>query len=406
MARPVPFISRVRLRNYKSIAECDVRLGPLTILVGPNGSGKSNFLDALAFLARAVATTPQEAIEERGGLAEILRRVPTPTSSFSLYIEFNLADGPDGRPEQWGSYELVIARGSGETSSFVVSLERCDLETPLDRTGYQASQGLVRDFERHPASPTEVAIEPDQLYLQVARTRKVFAPMYRLLREMHFYNFALDVLRSLQPVAPQAVLGHRGEHLGDVLDALEDRRPRYKERLDQYLRGIVPAATGIDPWFAGKYSTVKLRALTGLAGRDIVFDPVGISDGTMRATGVLAALFQVAALDGRLAVVGVEEPEVALHPAAAGVLFDALTEASDHVQVIATSQSPDLLDRDDLDASTVRAVSMDRGLTIIGEVDAASRQIAREKLYTLGELMRSNQLMPEPASEGRSQPGS
>jgi predicted ATPase len=62
----VPFITRVRLRNYKSIASCDVRLGPLTILVGPNGSGKSNFLDALAFLARALETTPGEAINERG----------------------------------------------------------------------------------------------------------------------------------------------------------------------------------------------------------------------------------------------------------------------------------------------------------------------------------------------------
>jgi hypothetical protein len=38
MDRAVPFISRVTLRNYKSIAECDVSLGPL----GPNGSGKSN----------------------------------------------------------------------------------------------------------------------------------------------------------------------------------------------------------------------------------------------------------------------------------------------------------------------------------------------------------------------------
>ncbi|MCW2934067.1 MAG: hypothetical protein JWM19_5029 [Actinomycetia bacterium] len=30
----VPFISRVRIKNYKSIASCDVRLGPLTILGG------------------------------------------------------------------------------------------------------------------------------------------------------------------------------------------------------------------------------------------------------------------------------------------------------------------------------------------------------------------------------------
>jgi predicted ATPase len=94
VANPVPFISRVRLKNYKSIAECDVRLGPLTILVGPNGSGKSNFLDALAFLSRAVATTPAEAIDSRGGLNEILRRVPEQAESFSIAIEARVFWGP------------------------------------------------------------------------------------------------------------------------------------------------------------------------------------------------------------------------------------------------------------------------------------------------------------------------
>ena len=33
-----PFLRRVRIRGYKSIAFCDVRLQPLTILVGRNGS--------------------------------------------------------------------------------------------------------------------------------------------------------------------------------------------------------------------------------------------------------------------------------------------------------------------------------------------------------------------------------
>ncbi len=52
-AKP-PFLRRVRIRGYKSIAFCDVKLEPLTILVGRNASGKSNFLDALAFLRDAL----------------------------------------------------------------------------------------------------------------------------------------------------------------------------------------------------------------------------------------------------------------------------------------------------------------------------------------------------------------
>ena len=43
-------VTRIALRNYKSIAACDVQLAPLSFLVGPNGCGKSNFLDALRFV--------------------------------------------------------------------------------------------------------------------------------------------------------------------------------------------------------------------------------------------------------------------------------------------------------------------------------------------------------------------
>jgi recombinational DNA repair ATPase RecF len=56
-----PFIRRVTIRNYKSIAACQVDLSPLMFLVGANGAGKSNFLDALRFVAhrgRAFAEWP------------------------------------------------------------------------------------------------------------------------------------------------------------------------------------------------------------------------------------------------------------------------------------------------------------------------------------------------------------
>jgi len=59
------FIKRVRLKNYRSIASCDVQLGPLNFLVGPNGSGKSNFLDALRFVGDSLRSTL--AINEHGG---------------------------------------------------------------------------------------------------------------------------------------------------------------------------------------------------------------------------------------------------------------------------------------------------------------------------------------------------
>ena len=62
-----PFLTRVRIKNYKSIKACDVELGSLTFLVGPNGSGKSNFLDALRFVADALRDSPEKALNDRVG---------------------------------------------------------------------------------------------------------------------------------------------------------------------------------------------------------------------------------------------------------------------------------------------------------------------------------------------------
>src|SRR6267154_3935173 len=81
-----PFLRRVRIRGYKSIAFCDVSLQSLTILVGRNAAGKSNFLDALAFLRDALRYNVAEALRRRGGIDNVLHRT-SPTDSFSIEIE-------------------------------------------------------------------------------------------------------------------------------------------------------------------------------------------------------------------------------------------------------------------------------------------------------------------------------
>lgn len=133
----------------------------------------------------------------------------------------------------------------------------------------------------------------------------------------------------------------------------------------------------------------------------------GSQHGAQRESGLPVAFVEPDRLylpvaGSQLAVAGPGVGEPALHPAAAGVLYDALTEASTHVQVIAASQSADLLDRDDLDPSVVRAVTMEECLRTISEIDAASREIVDKRPYTLGELMRGNQIQPQSASTGLS----
>src|SRR5947199_747482 len=67
-------ISRVVLRNYKSIRECDVHLGPITFLVGANGAGKSNFVEALRFLSYGLSSSLEQALDNRSGFRSIVHR--------------------------------------------------------------------------------------------------------------------------------------------------------------------------------------------------------------------------------------------------------------------------------------------------------------------------------------------
>jgi len=139
MERPVPFVSRVRLKNFKSIAECDVRLGPLTVLVGPNGSGKSNFLHALALLGRALNTTPYEAVTGLGGLAEIVRRVPEPAESFSIDVEASYPWGGQWVSAEYG-FEIGFAGRRG-LRPFEVLRESCELRVVTDVVRFGVSRG-------------------------------------------------------------------------------------------------------------------------------------------------------------------------------------------------------------------------------------------------------------------------
>lgn len=398
MARPIPWINRVRLTNFKSIATCDVDLEPLTVLVGPNGSGKSNFLDALAFVAEAVGTTPYQAIESRGGLSEILRRVPQQTDSFGISLDVTVPWGPE--PDQWahGEYGFTVAprRQPGQRPFEIVS-ESCVLTWRETREHFLVQRGEVVET----SLPYGLQrIEPDRLYLQAASGLPNLAGLFGALRGMEFYNFDMATLRLPQTEMEGPVLGSQGDHLGDVLGELSVTHPETKQRVDEYLAAVAPGIVGVDRRYAGAYVTLEMRQQSGPDGAEVTFGSAAMSDGTVRAVGVLAALFQPWVLQGMTSLVGIEEPEIALHPAAAGALFDALTEASELVQVVATSQSADLLDRDDIDASRVRVVTSEAGLTTIGELDDASRLIVEEHQFTLGELMRGNQLAPKPRPGG------
>src|SRR5947209_6669129 len=118
MPMPGPiFLTRVLLENYKSIARCDVELGPLTFLVGANGSGKSNFLDSLRFVADALRSSLDHALRDRGGINEVRRRSGGHPTHFGARLGFTLRSG------QRGHYVFRI--GALSEGRYKVQQEEC-----------------------------------------------------------------------------------------------------------------------------------------------------------------------------------------------------------------------------------------------------------------------------------------
>jgi len=251
------FVTRVALKNYKSIEICDVKFGSLTFLVGPNGSGKSNFVDALRFVADALRTTLDHALRDRGGIKEVRRRSGGHPTHFSVHLEFQL------RTSQVGHYRFRIgARAKGE---FEVQQEECTVGgagRKLPSASFRVREGGLVAASVKVAPPAA----RDRLYLVHASGLPEFREVYESLSSMGFYNLNPDRIRELQSPDPGRLLIRDGSNLASVLDQLSSHSKRTKKRIEEYLSKVVPGVYGVEKKVLGPKETLSGQFVS--AGRD------------------------------------------------------------------------------------------------------------------------------------------
>ncbi len=353
----------------------------MTFLVGANGSGKSNFLDALRLIGDALNRSLDHALRDRGGLEEVRRRSGGHPTHFSVRVDFELGEGS-------GFYAFKV--GAKKQGTWSISHEEC----LLGKNFYSVREGVVQ-------RPIDQAMPPaqrDRLYLVNAAGLPGFRPVYDALSQMGFYSVQPDRIRELQAPDEGRVLRRDGGNLASMIAALESpERHETRDRILEYLKRVVPGIDGFGAKRIGHMETIEFLQSVEGAERPWRFPAINMSDGTLRALALLVALFQ-GSEQSRVHLVGVEEPETALHPAAARVLRDCILEASERVQVLVTSHSADLLDDPTIGAEMIRAVVAEANRTAIGRVSEATRSALRDHLFTAGELLRIQQLEIDPAA--------
>ena len=391
-------LKRIWARNFKSIRELDLELGPLTVLVGPNASGKSNVLDVLHFIKQAFRGDLDSAIAARQGIGAVRRHSPKGgTRDVEVGVEFE-------RDDFRMRYGFVLGSRSGvyrvkrERGQFAFSGDRQTQQVFEIRDGhmvkpkiegevqYETSELAFPSFARtwlfRSVDPPEPQSGEVQLYRAAAR-------LPAFLRRSQFYRLFPDTMREPRRPAESHLLAEDGNNLTSVLRAMIKQKSPYLGEIRDSLAQVVPGMKDLRVQQSGGFLVIKLRhGADDNGGREASFDLTQESDGTVRLLGLLTAFYQ----PGRPSLIGVEEPELTIHPGALAVLADVMVEASQRTQVVATTHSPDLIDQ--LPVESLRAVEMLNGCTEVGPVSKTQTDAVLKGLFSAGELHSMEGLAP------------
>jgi hypothetical protein len=299
----------------------------------------------------------------------------------------------------------VAAVGGGD---FRVSREECEVQAPgpgpdqdplpghgaaYDEIFEQPHSYSIRDGQLVASTETLLPkISQDRLYLVAASGIPAFREIFEGLAGINVYNLNPDAMRHLQKPEAGDLLRRDGANIASVIERLRRDAPDTKTKIEEYLNQVVDGVVHVDRRGYGSWETIEFRQRVAGDAAPWTFQASSMSDGTLRALGVLAAL--LAGGTTYSSPVGIEEPEAALHPAAAGLLLDALRDASSQRQVLVTTHSPDLLDSSSITADELLAVRSVEGDTVVNHIDRAGRKALKDSLYTPGELLRVDQIMP------------
>ncbi|KYG08986.1 hypothetical protein BE21_20415 [Sorangium cellulosum] len=367
-------ITHLTVSNYRSLGEnVRIEFGKLTVLVGPNGSGKSNVMDALRFVADAMHMGLSGAITMRHGIGAVRRWSGGHPFNVVLRVGLTL---PSGRAE----YGFELTGSSAE--EYEVKSEDAEVIRGNGRFRFRVSGGKWLDGPEGLRPP----LDKKNLALQLIGGDERFEELVHALQNIAVYAIFPDTLRAPQKYSPTKPMSRHGDNWVSVLK--DQPAATWKPDLIAALNKLTGDTLDIKVAQAASYLVVQFQHVSPNK-KPKWFDATQESDGTLRVAGIITALLQ----EPSVPVIGVEEPELTVHPGAIPLLYDHLKQATKRSQVIVTTHSPELLDL--VEPDEVRVVMRAEGETVVAPMRASQREVVKSGLMTLGEVMRMEGLQQE-----------
>jgi predicted ATPase len=388
-----PLIRRLTLQNFLSYGPhgVSVDLLPLNVLIGSNASGKSNLLESLAIL-RAASGDLSERVREGGGVGEILYKGGDLTGRIEIVLGY-----PESGSPHVIRHEVVF---SAVGTSLVIKSELIELEE-FSGNKYREHQVELYKFlggsavlhagveEGNPRKIIPRGLKVDQSILAQRRDPEQYPELtfvadhfakIVLFQDWNFGRRSSARLPEPTDLPPDFLLPD-ASNLGLVLHELMQISSQ-RDELIAYLQRFYEPARGISTRIVGG----TLQLYIEEEGRRLI-PATRLSDGTLRYLCLLAILCH----PSPPRVIGIEEPELGLHPDILPTVAELLRKASERTQLFVTTHSDALVSAlSEVPESILISEATPAGTTM-KRLEAEPLREWLEK-YSLGEIWRMGEI--------------
>ena len=379
-----PFLTKLTLRNFRSIRSETVEFANPLILVGRNGSGKSNFVDAIAFLSECTNRPLSSVLMKRGNLIGVCSQIGNGQHATNMVVRADfLLDASTKHPGHY-AFQLDTASYNG----FRVVREQCVMPSDDGKSIY-----FDRNMDQFSTNIAGLnpAIESQSLALPIVGGTREISPLIKMLAAMRVYAIEPPRMRGMHYLDTGLALERDGSNTASVLRQIEQRDPQRLSRVRELVGAVVPGVVDVKPLYDDN-NIILLLSQVGPDGFLLGFADIGMSDGTLRTIGLVAAAMQ----DVTPSLMAIEEPEATVHPGALDAIADLLDMAAQRSQVVITTHSPELLDTKWIQPENLRVVEWEKGTTHISKLGEAPIKALQQHLMGAGELLRANALDAAP----------
>lgn len=322
-------LTKLTIKNYKSLENVTLTPGPLTVLVGPNASGKSNILDALELLTELIPGRKRikDALAERGGYSSIVWGGDT-QRNITIEIEWRRQQKSGAKSRNRLSITIGMEKKRCVFRSEALQLDENQLIVRDSETTWRSDRRTRGLPEGHSDASFLTLLGGDESFTQV---------VFDYLTNWVFHDFDPHLMRPPQPVKKEYRLSERGENLSTVIHTLYSAGDPSLTRILESVRSSVPAVEQLSSPITedGKtYVALREKNVPESTGS------WGLSEGTLFSLALATALYT----PEMPSLLALESPDTTLHPYVMESVAEMLKIASRKTQVIVTTHSPYLLD--------------------------------------------------------------